>query len=216
MKPERRWKNGLGYKENGYFYAAIQKYGWHSFRHDILYTDLSQRDAEQMEIKLIAEYGTLESEKGYNLDPGGGVRMPTLESRKRMSEAHKGQSSPNKGKKASLETRAKLSAAKKGKPPHNKGKKASPETRAKLSASHKGKRLSPETRQRMSESRTGDRNKRRVAVICIETAERFDSLNEAGAAKNANPDKISLCCRGKQKTAGGYHWEYADTPIFDT
>lgn len=58
QKPEHRWRNGEGYKNNEYFYHSIQKYGWHNFSHEILYTDLSKIEAENLEIKLIAEYDT--------------------------------------------------------------------------------------------------------------------------------------------------------------
>ena len=37
QKPELRWNYGRNYKENPYFYNAIQKYGWDSFQHEILY-----------------------------------------------------------------------------------------------------------------------------------------------------------------------------------
>lgn len=42
QKPQHRWKNGQGYRNNEYFFRAIEKYGWHNFTHEILYTDLSK------------------------------------------------------------------------------------------------------------------------------------------------------------------------------
>ena len=70
-KPEVRWNNGKGYIHNEYFYRAIKKYGWHNFTHEILYTDLSQQEAEQMEIQLIQEYECYKKDKGYNIYLGG-------------------------------------------------------------------------------------------------------------------------------------------------
>lgn len=33
QSPERRWRNGDGYKHNLYFRRAIDKYGWDNFIH---------------------------------------------------------------------------------------------------------------------------------------------------------------------------------------
>ena len=46
-------------------------------------------------------------------------------------------------------------------------------------------------------------------VVNLDTGEVFESLeNAAKSCGLKRGDSISLCCRGKQKTAGGYHWEY--------
>lgn len=44
-QPEKRWANGYGYSNNRHFFAAIQKYGWDSFYHEVWFTDLSYEDA---------------------------------------------------------------------------------------------------------------------------------------------------------------------------
>ena len=41
----------------------------------------------------------------------------------------------------------------------------------------------------------------------------WDSLKEAAEQLNINHSKISLVCRGKRKTTGGYIWRYADEKI---
>ena len=89
---------------------------------------------------------------GFNLTSGGTQSTEVSEvTRKRQSEAHKGQVPPNKGKPASAETRAKQSEAHKGQVPHNKGKPASAETRAKQSEAGKNRaRASVEARANMS------------------------------------------------------------------
>ena len=47
-------------------------------------------------------------------------------------------------------------------------------------------------------------------VLCVETKIVYDSQKEAAIAVNLKtPASISMCCRGKCKTAGGYQWEYA-------
>lgn len=71
-KPEKRWKNGHGYKKQ-MFYNAIKKYGWDNFEHKILYTELTECDAKSKEIELIDKYNTVFKEFGYNNDIGGGI-----------------------------------------------------------------------------------------------------------------------------------------------
>lgn len=74
QKPQNRWRNGNGYKGNEHFFRVIQKYGWHNFLHEILYVDLSQEEAEKIEIKLIREWETFKNDKGYNIELGGNVQ----------------------------------------------------------------------------------------------------------------------------------------------
>lgn len=67
--PEQRWRGGLGYKDQSKFYGAILKYGWNGFLHEILYSDLSQKDAYELEEKLIKQYDSIKN--GYNIQTGG-------------------------------------------------------------------------------------------------------------------------------------------------
>lgn len=53
QKPSYRWSEGNGYKNNVYFYRAIQKYGWESFQHEVLFTGLSKENARKKEVELI-------------------------------------------------------------------------------------------------------------------------------------------------------------------
>lgn len=45
-------------------------------------------------------------------------------------------------------------------------------------------------------------------VRCIETGEIFPSTREAGRRLGIHNAGISVCCNGRCKTFGGYHWEY--------
>ena len=39
----------------------------------------------------------------------------------------------------------------------------------------------------------------------------YSSLEDAAKSCGLKQgDTISLCCKGKQKTAGGYHWKYCE------
>lgn len=50
----------------------------------------------------------------------------------------------------------------------------------------------------------------RVAVICEETGTVYDSVQIAANALSINRCGISNALRGKAKTAGGFHWKYAE------
>lgn len=47
-------------------------------------------------------------------------------------------------------------------------------------------------------------------IHCIETGQVFHTYIEASQATGASRTGISKCCQGKQKTAGGFHWKYAE------
>lgn len=176
QKPEYRWNNGNGYKQNKHFYRAIVKYGWENFKHEKLYENLSEKNACDLEKKLIAKYHARDPHKGYNNSTGGecsgaGVH-PSAETRRKLSEVRKGRhlstktrrkiGEAHKGLHLSAEARRKLSEANKGANHPNYGKHLSAETRRKIGEAQKGsnnhnygKHPSAETRKKLSESRKG-------------------------------------------------------------
>lgn len=146
----KRWRNGLGYWKNKYFYNAIQKYGWDNFEHIIVAENLTQDEAEIMEIELIAKYKSNQREYGYNHAEGGKVNRGyklSEETRRKLSESHKGLPGNNKGKKLSEEQKKKVSnGMKKYHATHEwispmKGMNHSEQTKIKMSESHKGKNI---------------------------------------------------------------------------
>ena len=87
QKPERRWRNGQGYKTSTYFYNAIQKYGWNNFEHIILENNLTAQQANQKEEEYIKYYKSNEKQFGYNLSAGGNNHKEISEStRKKLSD----------------------------------------------------------------------------------------------------------------------------------
>lgn len=48
------------------------------------------------------------------------------------------------------------------------------------------------------------------AVINIDTGKKYDSLKIAEKETGINKTCIGNVCRGKQKTAGGYHWQFVN------
>ena len=47
-------------------------------------------------------------------------------------------------------------------------------------------------------------------IKCIETGIIYSSTREIERLIGISHINISLCCRGKQQTAGGYHWEFVN------
>lgn len=90
---KQRWKNGYGYKPkkgSSHFYNAIIKYGWNNFEHDIIATNLTQEEADNLEITLIEKFDTMNPSKGYNADSGGKNKQPSEATRQKMRESHLG------------------------------------------------------------------------------------------------------------------------------
>lgn len=236
QKPEKRWKDGLGYETNQYFSRAIKKYGWENFSHDILYSGLEKQDAQTHEINLILFYRN--SEVGcYNILSGGdlgrvGVPMSaetkeklrkaklgwkmTDEQRKRLSEARV-------GKKMSAEVRQKMSE---NNARYWQGKKRSLETNEKIRQANLGRKHTPETKAKMSVSSKGKKRKNPFTPEHLEAISRSTRKSVLQMDLEGNPIRewesmraaadflnkkyinlISKCCRGLISSAYGYRWK---------
>ena len=103
---------------------AIKKYGVSNFSKFILCFCHDEESLNRAEINYISAYDSLNKNVGYNLTYGGDGVIPTDETRKIMSEVHK-------GKNHTEETRMRMSEVRKGK--HH-----SEEHRRKLGEAHKG------------------------------------------------------------------------------
>lgn len=210
---EQRWSNGSGYKKNFYFYRAIQKYGWDSFQHTILFEGLTLEEAKSIEIRLIKEWNLTDKQFGYNLREGGDGSF-TIESRMKMSASRIG----NKncvGRMIPEEQRIKISNSLKAYySTHSnpfKGKHHREETKEKLRA----REVTAETRARMRKNHadvSGKANPSAKPVVQLslegEIIKRYDYASQAAKELSLDLSSIIKCCRGKKKTCGGYRWAY--------
>lgn len=229
QKPERRWRSdGSGYRQNEQFYNAIKKYGWDSFKHEILYTDLSLEDALKIEKDLIQEYQLYKN--GYNKSVGGdyggyteSVREKISRSvtklwsdetyRDHMRKAHIGISA-SKGFKHTEEAKQKMSAAASARWKDEEYKKHMVEKFKKRPKSFYSEKIKkqwddPDQKQKLTAHLYGN-NYRSKRVICVETGEVFESVSAAAKSVNGSRESIGRACRGLAKKSHGKHWRFAD------
>ncbi len=221
--PEKRWDNGRGYETSTRFFNAILKYGWNNFEHIILKENLSQNDANELEIKLIKQYHTQDEKYGYNITSGGQNFSHSEETKRKIGLSN---SKALKGKTHSTEWSKKMSKKFSGEGNPFYGKHHSEETKKKISENRKGKKTgkehpmygkkhSQEDLEKMSQNRQGKGGKR---ILCLNTGEIFNCMMDAArwcGLKNAS--SISRCCLGKSLTAGKHpktqerlKWKYLD------
>lgn len=190
MKPEKRWSNGNGYKQNKYFYSAIKKYGWDSFYHEIWFTELTIEEANQKERELIEKYNSANRDFGYNIELGGNaVGRVSEETKRKHRENQLGEKSYWYGKTGALNPMY--------------GKHLTEEQKELRRIWSTGRKHTEESRKKISENHAAKRR-----VICVETGEIFESISSAVKSKNLKSKHISDVCQGRIKTTGGYHWKY--------
>ena len=87
-----RWKYGKGYTSHhhGWFWKAVEKYGWNNIKHEILYDNLSKESADYYEKYFIDLYQSTDKRYGYNCQTGGSRDYKySEESKKNISESLK-------------------------------------------------------------------------------------------------------------------------------
>lgn len=146
-EPWMRWRDQRneavrGESKSRYLQAAIRKYGWAGFDHQILSTASNQAELDNLEKVWIILLRATDRDFGYNLASGGAKGAPSEETRQRMSEAAK----KRKRGPCSAETKAKIAAAQTG--------ISKPATSAVLAAA-KIRATSEDFRQKISQAKIG-------------------------------------------------------------
>ena len=198
QEPEQRWRHGEGYKSSPHFYAAIQKYGWENFEHNILFQNLTREEACIKEQELIAEYNSMNRNFGYNSTSGGENFIVSEEGREKLSKAKKRKKN-GLGHPCSEEKKKKISEA-------QKGRKLTEEHKQKLSEAAK-KRHTPCSEQARENIRKASHKRK---IYCEELDTIFESVQECARQIGASPSNISKLCNGRGKTLKGYHLRYYD------
>lgn len=180
---------------NLHLQKAWNKYGESNFEWCIIEEcEVNKEILNAREIYWISEYDAYYH--GYNYDKGGNSGMiPNENTRKKMSESHK-------GKTHSDETKKKMSEAQSGEKHAFYGKKHKQETKVKMS----------ETRRQKIENH----------IYCIELNEFFGSSIDVEEKYGIRRQNVIACCRGNQISAGRHpqtneklHWRYVTEEEID-
>ena len=229
-----RWKRyyALTCKSQTRLYRSLLKRGVGCHKFEIL-CQCGFEELNNLEIFYIELYQSFNSEFGMNLR-GGGERSKMSEiTKSRISVANKGKKRSEEvneknrkaqtGKRATEETKLKISLA-------GKGRKQTKESIIKQINTKRIKGpyiVTDSTRRKMSLSRTGKvlsvTHKNNIGKSSQKKVFQ-KSLNGGGIIKNwesiksaseylkVNGSGIGRCCKGEQKTAYGYIWEYMPVP----
>lgn len=219
QKPEKRWRNGKGYRYNPHFWRAIQKYGWDKFEHEIVFNNLTKKDAENKERELITFYKSNEDEYGYNLDLGGNCPGKMSEGTKnKIRESNIGKHSIPRTEEYKM--RVKLDGTFAGKKNGFYGKKHSSESRAKMSGPRSniigennpfyGKVHSRDIIEKIRSASI------KAPVFCIELNKYFDCAETVIKDKSLHASGVRKALNGEIPFAGKHpetkeklHWRYA-------
>lgn len=177
-----RWKRGHGYKRNHHFWRSIQKYGWDNFEHRILYENLTEQEACDIEKMLIRLYNTTDPSRGYNISTGGKIGNSfhlsddALEKCRKWREDHP---------LTDEEIQVRVERLRKA----NSGRSQPPEHVAKVSKA----KWKPVVQMTLDD-------------IPIKL---WESSKAASETLKIHKSTLCQCCKGLRHSAGGYHWRYA-------
>ena len=190
QNPTKRWgHDGAGYKHSSHFTAAIQKYGWEAFKHDILAEGLTKEAAEQIEVDLIEAHHSTDPRFGYNTDKGGSLGAKhSAETKRKIGDA-------NRGRVWTQESRQKISAYRRTHP-------ISAETARRIGDANRGRTHRPESVERIRASQE------KRPVKNLSTGDVYASVQDAAKACARDASHIVAVCRGRRKSTGGAAWRY--------
>jgi group I intron endonuclease len=193
---------------NTHLQYSFNKYGESNFRFEIL-AKCPKEYLLKLEQWFIDSQNPEYNIAKYTLSPMLGRKM-SKESRELIGLAHR-------GKVVSKETREKLSKTKLA-----QKIKLSPETIKKLVKARIERGTSVKTREKLSIANKGKKphintilaikkslsRPVRQYTLDNELIQEWESISEACRQLNLDTSRISLCCRGKAKTTGGFKWKY--------
>lgn len=205
MSISLRWgKDGYGYRKQS-FYKAIKKHGWDNFKHEILFENLSEKEAKNKEIELICEHNT-KTPNGYNITEGGDGSVgykATLQTREKLSKSHLGQKAWNKGIKPSPETLEKLKQS-------HKRLWKDKEHQERMSKAHMGVAHTKETIDKISKNSARKRKVVQIDPLKKEVVKEWDTIKEATNGEFVSSSAISNCCAERTLCYKGHVWMYLE------
>ena len=228
-----KYKNGH-VKGQAKIYRAINKYGFSAF--DVEYIFSTEKEYKHLGVLLsclerffIKKYDCVIS--GYNLMSGGMSSRHTEQSKKKLSENHKGLFAGEKhylyGKQLPEETKQKLRRKRTPEQVERNrqaqlGKTMSDEFKKRMSEIHTGRKRPQSTKDGISKALKGrPKSKEHILAMSLAVGHRitqhtkdgeyirdWNSLKEAGATLHISPEYIGKTCKGIIDNAGGFIWKY--------
>lgn len=173
------------------FHAAINKYGWDNFTHEVLAEGLTLAEANTIEAEMISKYNTI-APHGYNLRSGG-------DNSRHSDETKALQRVAKLGRRHTPEAIEKIRA---------NSRNQSAETRAKISKTNTGKKRDQETRERMAEAMRGLKRSPEGCAniraakqnISAETRAKISAAAKGRIVSDETRAKLSATRRGKKRT----------------
>jgi len=224
MNIRRRFRcyKRLACKEQPQIYASLKKHGVDKHKFEIV-TECETDELNDLERYYQELYNCL-GKGGLNCvyqDLGDGIRIVSEETRRKISDFHK-------GKPKSAEAKMKMSIAKKGiklSKEHiekirvlSTGKKHTEEAKAKIGLKHKGKTISIEQRMRLSKLKTGvplsESTKLKISknrpdskiIINTETGIFYDNIRLAANSINMPWSSLSYRLSGSMKNITSFKY----------
>jgi group I intron endonuclease len=201
QNPTTRFLSGHGYRKSVHFNSAIKKYGWKNFSHEILESELTREEANEMEKHYIFFYDSTNRKFGYNKRSGGKNFELSEEKKKEYGERMRQINRSHKGVPLSEEHKKKISESRKGK---------------RVGKDHQfyGRVLPPEEMERLRLANIGRPSGVNKHVIQLDLNDNiiteWESAKKAGESLNIDFSTITKCCRKKRKTTGKFKWRYKD------
>ena len=194
---KERFSSGHGYCHNQRLNADIKQYGWESFSHEVVASNLNYETASALEVETILLYHTNDPDYGYNVSTRVGAGLYGYVPR----HSYTGW---NKGRTASEETRRKMRES-------HLGIKQSLEWVKKRTANAKGRKLSEKRRAEIIPilKANADAKKRPCKTINVTTGE----IRYYSSLKEASVETGCTCISHAIKTGAvrkGHLYEYVD------
>lgn len=219
---KKRWgAKGQRYKGQA-FYNAIQKYGWDNFEHILILDNLTQEQTNHYEQIFIKKYQTTNKNFGYNVTEGGNSNTLNDEQKELRRELNyqmwedgtfkelintpvyciELEQSFESALEAERQTKIDNSAIQKvckGKLNYTGIKNGQPLHWIYLKDYNEDKIKALKNKSEILKGVS-------IPVQCVELNRIFNSATEASKELNISAPSIRRVVRGKQKTAGGFHW----------
>ena len=221
-----RWRgNGNGYKGSTRIWSAIQEYGWDNFKREIVFEHLSESEACEKEIELIAQYKATDLEYGYNLESGGRVFAHNEETRKKLSQVNKGHLVNSEVRKALSQFHSQPVICLETQTVYPSALMAGKIIGISSTSINKCTRGTQDTANGCHFAKLSDYQNGTVPkymhsnpyrmILCIETRKVYKNACEASRDTGVNRRGIAYACDGKYAQFKGFHWRYLNPEEID-